>query len=502
MKKKSSVKSVLKKSLAILCVLLIGFAAAGCRKDTEEKPKPESAMSDDSSTLSNEPEKEKPTPGETEEPLPETMVVTPFENSPVSEINARWSKEFQLSERGELINFDNGDFVQVVAEYLPDESEDAPENKALQILRYKKKGELLWDKKFEDLIVWRIYVAHPLSDDSLLLLTDIDCNPVEKNDYVFESNGLLTKISPEGEIVWSRTLTHSYECFDLVFEMPNGELYTAGNFDCNDSLKTLSDRAEARWWRGDVNAATRIVLARWDREGKLLEYILPKHGLLNTDAEYMGTYNVCKAKYVEDVGFLVNFGTGMVCYDEKFKEKWVCKFEKVAATDKQLEEGYYQADSEFDLTENSARNWFYPPSIGGPDRLCEVSFSGKLITDRPYTDNEKEFLSPFLPDGRQIMSDSAGKMKTRVSFVKNGKTTEFDSFETGMGVLDVVPTLDGGFFVKYFFYGDEKFPDRYDIITKYSAEGQTEFQRVFSERDYAIALRCGAIAVQKGIAED
>jgi len=503
MKKQFSTKNTLKKSLAILCMLLIGFTAAGCRKDEEKTPAPDNSADNNSSSFSGEPETEKPKPeGQTpeglEESLPAVMVVTPYENSPVSEINAKWSKEIRLSKKEEPINFDNGDFAQVRLDYSSNESgvgsEESIANKAVEILRYNGKGTLLWEKTFEDIFFGGIYVTQPLSDNSLLLLTDIDYT--RDSDYTGHSNGLLTKISKEGDIVWSRTLTHNYEYFDWIFEMPNGEFYTAGNFNCDRTSEKVSVSAKMRWWHPDTDAETRVVLARWDKEGNLLDYILPEYGLISTDAEYVGTRNHCVAKYKEGVGFLVDFGTCLVCYDENFKEKWVYKFEKMAITDEQWNAGYYQVQPGLEFADNLVRNWFHPSVDKAPARIREVSFSGKLITDRPATSNEREFYSPFLPDGRQIVKDNEENIKTRVSFILNGKITEFDSFETEMGIQKIVPTIDGGFFIEYFVYSEGESDERYSVITKYNAEGRTEIQRVFNETFTVNALRGGVIAIQ------
>ncbi len=477
----------------ILCLLLLVSTLSSCKK--QNRPSPAPSSSTDSSLPSSSVEAASgsnitPDGGEADEPLPAEMVITPVKGSPVSEINAKWAKQVELPEHGEVISFDNGDFMLISSP----ESEDHYDLIPIKFYRYDKQGKLLWQKTFDGITGWA-RVTLPLSDNCLLVLTTTDFKTKGDSIYV---NGLLSKISPEGKIVWSKKLTHNYEYFSEVFEAPNGDLYTAGSYTCDYDAFEDDSAAEEQWFFPSLDHPSRPTLSRRDKNGNLLGYILPPYGV-HDYGEDLGMYSVCDAQYRADIGLFVNFGNVVVRYDENLKEKWKYSLKKMAESEKQCETlGYFApGHTSIKLYEDKIRVFCEAYSEGEqPYRVTELSFAGKLMSEKTIS-SEKEELVGFLPDGRQVFSENAsGRIKTRLYFVGDGKKTEFDSFESDMTTWHLTPTVDGGFFILYLVSGvSDGGTMYYYVSTKYSAEGRTETQRVYGEGFSAYPLSCGRTAV-------
>ena len=509
----------MKKILSILCILSLLLALSACQKDKKNSSLPESSTPSDVSAPSgvSAPQTDGEKPNEEDEfyeadqeedynaPLPSEMVITSLKNYPVAEINVKWSKTATMNEPGEIQDFPNGDYALCTRHYY-EAGEDFSKIYPLEIYRYDKDRNLKWKKTYKDLSD-RIYSTAALSDGSLLILTQTDYTPQTYTDpetgEIVEidfgtAHGQFTKISPNGDIVWSRKLTHKYEYFNNVFETPDGGLLTAGAYTTYDGDTGDKEEAAEPWDISDTDISQVPTLTRYDKDGNFLSYVMPKYGVYRN---YIGAKDSgCTAQYKEGVGLLVAFSDCLVCYDDSLKEKWRYKYKDICMN--------LGGDAGTEPPES-----FYPfPEIALTDsgisiraerisdkvlRSTHISNTGKLIREWLSSADSKQYLG-LLPDGRSVYFENAatGNVRTRIFFEKNGKKTEFDSFETRIKPYSLTPTLDGGFFVLYNLEPEEEDYSAPCVATKYNEDGRTEVQRIFDHGFLIQPLNCGRLALQ------
>ena len=511
----------------LLCIILLGLLPA-CKNEVDEKKigtssmKPNETPGDELTSTDSGSDNAPQLSIAPREPLPNPSVITTVNGIPVSEINAKWAWELSRDATGNSIEgfveeFESGDFVllegtgimplfswmdDVLSEYPtegPSEGILKKDYDPLKIYRYTSEGILLWEKTYSGLSN-AIHKAFPLSDGSLLVVTYRDFLVI--NSVNAEFGGDLTKISPDGEILWSRKLTQNDSYLDEFFEAENGEFYAFGQYDYHSGLIEDKDSAKGAWSWVEDKAASRPTITRYDSEGNVLATCLPDIVFSHWPDGSISSHS--NAAYRQGVGLLCDLGTKLICYDENFKVKW--STEEYPNVNTRAREDYpdsvYRALTDMTIQSDGITITVYNYN-GNKFRELRFSFEGKKLGKKAVnlnqTSDERDTYS--LPDGRKVVMDTFEKKKNRMvlSFEKNGKLTEFDAFETSLSPsydFPLTPTADGGFFIRYWdSINDAGFETNYYVLTKYNAQGRTEIQRIYLAGQRPIPLKSGLIVL-------
>jgi len=513
----------------LLCVILLGLLPA-CQKKYEKRGEASSIVSSQISSEDWSDERSEEWAATSSgsdnapqlsiaprEPLPDPSIITAVDGIPVSEINAEWAREVS---GGFVEEYKNGDFVVVegtdigplfswMDDVLLEHPGEAPSEgilktdyEPLRIYRYNSGGKLLWKKTYGKLTN-AIHKSFALSDGSLLVVTYRDFLAI--NFINAEFGGDLTKISPNGEILWSQKLTQNHSYVDEFFEGENGEFYAFGQYEYHSGLIEDKDSAKGAWSWIENELASRPTITRYDSEGNVLATCLPD--ILFGHWSDGGVYSHSNAAYRRDVGLLCDLGTQLVCYDENLKVKWSANYPDTDILDRDnYPNNAYAAHAEMTVQKDgitiTAQNH-------NDTKLRDLRFSfegkklGEEILDlnkKPVSDwNMREIYS--LPDGRKVVMNAFEKKKNRMVlyFEEKGKLTEFDSFETPLTPyydFPVTPTADGGFFICYWdSINDGGFETNYYVLTKYNAQGRTEIQRIYLAGQRPVPSKSGWISL-------
>jgi len=218
------------------------------------------------------------------------------------------------------------------------------------------------------------------------------------------------------------------------------------------------------------------------------------------------------------VGLLCDLGTRLVCYDENFKIKWSEDYPGLDLEEQELDPDLiYSTLSEMTVQHDGvaiiAKNENYTKV-----RDLRFSFDGKKIGEEildwekkpfsklkeraiqfyPLSDGRKLFIDPFQPPADNQNNHIVMYLEEK------GELTEFDDFAIPYFLPDydfpVTPTEDGGFFIAYYgrFFDDNAVETtHYYVLTKYNAQGQTEFQRVYRTGQHPVPLKTGLIVLNQ-----
>ena len=315
----------------LLCVILLGLLPA-CKNEDEKRDgtsvvEPTDTTNEDSSLSPDNPLPKSPSVEEVDAKLaqknpaiPEVLVST-FSNGDfiLAEDSdriayARWKEEAQ-AEIWEAWETGRDTPLEI---YMPQ-----TDYEPLTLSRFNSDKQLLWEKTYDNLNNM-LHTLFPLSDNSLLIVTNRDFRIINDRSIDPILGADMTKISPDGEILWTKELTENHSYMADFFEGDNEEFYGFGAYSCHPEIITEPASAEEPWDWDEGEVSYRPTITRYNSEGDVIDSLLPDVVFYEDYHENKTSYS--DAVYQPNVGLIYNLGTRLVCYDKNLKIVWSAEY--------------------------------------------------------------------------------------------------------------------------------------------------------------------------------